>query len=190
MADLKGWHPDPGGARGRFRYWDGSRWSAETTADPTAPPPGPPPAPRRRSRGVLVGAVIAGLVVLALATVYARFAANPHVAGALRGMAAVTAGMIAATGIKLAASLHRHPLPLPLTASVAVLAIVGLAFLRLPMLLVLAVLGSLGSKAAGSGDSTCWVSQARGSSGSVSVPRRPRPKRIIACAVRWSMRDG
>ncbi|MTV52594.1 chromate transporter [Massilia buxea] len=88
--------------------------------------------------------LVPSLVVLALATAYARFAANPHVAGALRGMAAVTAGMIAATGIKLAASLHRHPLPLPLTASVAVLAIVGLAFLRLPMLLVLAVLGGLG----------------------------------------------
>ncbi len=88
--------------------------------------------------------LVPSLVVLALATVYARFAANPHVAGALRGMAAVTAGMIAATGIKLAAALHRHPLPLPLTATVAVLAIVGLAFLRLPMLLVLAVLGGLG----------------------------------------------
>src|SRR5215207_8908297 len=72
MADLTGWHPDPGGARGRFRYWDGSRWSAETTADPTAPPPGPPPAARRRPRGVLVGAVLAGLVVLVLLALAVR----------------------------------------------------------------------------------------------------------------------
>jgi hypothetical protein len=67
VADLTGWHPDPAGARGRFRYWDGTQWSAETTDDPTRPPPGgPPPEPPRRSRGLLVAAVLAGLVVLVL----------------------------------------------------------------------------------------------------------------------------
>ena len=67
MADLTGWHPDPGGARGRFRYWDGQQWSAETTADPSQPAPGaPPPGRPRRSRGPLVAAVVAGLVVLVL----------------------------------------------------------------------------------------------------------------------------
>ena len=67
MADLTGWHPDPGGAPGRFRYWDGTQWSAETTDDPSRPPPGGPPAgPPRRSRVVRVTVVIAGLVVLVL----------------------------------------------------------------------------------------------------------------------------
>jgi chromate transporter len=88
--------------------------------------------------------LVPSLVVLALATVYAQFSDNPRVAGALRGMGAVTAGMIAATGIKVAATLHRHPLPLPVTATLAALAIVALAVLRLPMLGVLAVLGGLG----------------------------------------------
>ena len=88
--------------------------------------------------------LVPSLVVLALATVYAQFSDNPRVAGALRGMGAVTAGMIAATGIKLAATLHRHPLPLPITATLAVLAIVALALLRLPMPGVLAVLGGIG----------------------------------------------
>jgi hypothetical protein len=63
VTDLSGWHPDPGGARGRFRYWDGQRWSQETTTDPAAPPPVPPNRPRR-SRGPLVAAVVGGLVVL------------------------------------------------------------------------------------------------------------------------------
>ncbi|WEF33998.1 chromate transporter [Pseudoduganella chitinolytica] len=88
--------------------------------------------------------LVPSLVVLALATVYALFAADPRVAGALRGMAAVAAGMIVATGVKLAATLRRHPLPLPLTATLALLAIGALAVLRLPMLPVLLVLGGTG----------------------------------------------
>lgn len=88
--------------------------------------------------------LVPSLVVLALATVYSRFSDNPRVAGALRGMGAVTAGMIAATGSKVAATLNRHPLPLPVTATLAGLAIVALAVLRLPMPGVLAVLGGIG----------------------------------------------
>jgi hypothetical protein len=73
VADLTGWHPDPGGARGRFRYWDGSQWSAETTDDPSRPPPGSSPGgPPRRSRGRLVVAVIAGLVALLLLALLVR----------------------------------------------------------------------------------------------------------------------
>jgi len=34
-----GWYPDPGGAQGRFRYWDGDSWSDQTTADPRRTPP-------------------------------------------------------------------------------------------------------------------------------------------------------
>ncbi|QGN33414.1 DUF2510 domain-containing protein [Microlunatus sp. Gsoil 973] len=29
-----GWYPDPSGEPGRYRYWDGARWSAETSTDP------------------------------------------------------------------------------------------------------------------------------------------------------------
>lgn len=65
-----GWYPDPGGARGRYRYWSGSSWSAETTADPArTPAPGTPsgPGPSRGGRGpwwiaVLVLVVAAALV--------------------------------------------------------------------------------------------------------------------------------
>lgn len=37
---MPGWYPDPGGAQGRFRWWDGGTWSAETTPDPRSGPPG------------------------------------------------------------------------------------------------------------------------------------------------------
>jgi hypothetical protein len=32
-----GWYPDPAGVPGRYRYWDGSRWSTITTDDPRQP---------------------------------------------------------------------------------------------------------------------------------------------------------
>ncbi|MDT0200565.1 DUF2510 domain-containing protein [Nocardioides sp. AE5] len=40
-----GWYPDPSGEPNRFRYWDGSAWSSETTADPNSPAPGAASAP-------------------------------------------------------------------------------------------------------------------------------------------------
>ena len=67
----------------------------------------------------------------------------PQVAGALRGMAAVAAGLIAATGLKLAPALLRHPLGLPATIAFAVLAFVGIVFLRLPLAWILLGLGGL-----------------------------------------------
>ncbi|UGQ49014.1 chromate transporter [Massilia endophytica] len=84
------------------------------------------------------------LVVIGLASVYHHFSNLDAVAGALRGMAAVAAGMIAATGIKLAVTLNRHPLPLPLTLGITVVSVICIAGLRMPMLTVLAILGTLG----------------------------------------------
>src|SRR5512133_711513 len=34
---LPGWYPDPAGVPRRYRYWDGSQWSAITTDDPREP---------------------------------------------------------------------------------------------------------------------------------------------------------
>ncbi|HET9647362.1 MAG TPA: DUF2510 domain-containing protein, partial [Microlunatus sp.] len=34
MSAAPGWYPDPGGRRGRYRFWDGRAWSATTTATP------------------------------------------------------------------------------------------------------------------------------------------------------------
>ena len=39
VTGAPGWYPDPGGQPDRYRYWDGTSWSAESTGDPqrTAP---------------------------------------------------------------------------------------------------------------------------------------------------------
>jgi chromate transporter len=84
------------------------------------------------------------VVVLALAIVHDRFADNAAVAGALRGMAAVSAGLIGATGLKLSSALVKHPIPLAWSAGIAVLGFVLVALVRLPLLYVLLGLGALG----------------------------------------------
>ena len=88
--------------------------------------------------------VVPLLVVLALAMVYAQFAGNPQVAGALRGMGAVAAGLIAATGLRLSSALRNHPLGKPLCALLGVAAFVAIALLRVPLAYVLLVLGGAG----------------------------------------------
>ncbi|ALK97826.1 chromate transporter [Massilia sp. WF1] len=84
------------------------------------------------------------LLVLGLAVLHDRFAADPHVAGALRGMAAVSAGLIGAAGLKLAVALKRSPLPLSWCIGIAALGFVLVALLQCPLLYVLAGLGGLG----------------------------------------------
>ncbi|MFT5643461.1 MAG: chromate transporter [Janthinobacterium sp.] len=84
------------------------------------------------------------IIVLLLASLYSHFSHYPELAGALRGMAAVAAGLIAATGLKLASSLTRHPLSLPINTSLCLLGVVAVAWLRLPLLYVLFGLGGIG----------------------------------------------
>ena len=52
------------------------------------------------------------IIVLLLALVYAQFADHPGVAGALRGMGGVAAGLITATGLKLSSALLKNVLGL------------------------------------------------------------------------------
>ena len=81
------------------------------------------------------------MLVLALAVVYAEFASHPAVAGALRGMGAVAAGLIAGVGIKMLASVRSHPLGRPLCLALAGLSFAAMAWLRLPLFWILAALG-------------------------------------------------
>ena len=96
-------------------------------------------------RGAL--AALAGMltvplvVILLLALVYARFAHNSEMAGALRGMGAVAAGLIAATGFKLISALKSHPLGAGLCAVLGTACFVAIALLRWPLLYVLPSLG-------------------------------------------------
>ncbi len=82
------------------------------------------------------------LIVLALAALYSRFAHEPLLAGALRGMGAVAAGLLLATAAKLMGSLKTSSLGLPLGMGIAALGFVAIALLRWPLIAVLGVLGS------------------------------------------------
>ncbi len=84
------------------------------------------------------------VVVLLLAVVYAHFADHPALHGALRGMAAVSAGLIGATGMKMAATLKKHPLPLATTVCFTLLGVLFVAILHWPMIYSLLTLGGLG----------------------------------------------
>jgi chromate transporter len=79
--------------------------------------------------------------VLVLAAVYTHFAQHPTVAGALRGMGAVAAGLVLATGLKLVPALRRNALRLGPALAVAALTFLAIAIARVPMLWVLAALG-------------------------------------------------
>jgi len=84
------------------------------------------------------------LLVLLLAALHAQYADNPAVSGALRGMAAVSAGLIAATGARLAVALVKNPVPLAWGVAIAAASFVLLAWLRAPLAAVLFTLGGLG----------------------------------------------
>ncbi len=98
-------------------------------------------------RGALVAMMgliaIPLVVVMVLAILYANFAANPAVSGALRGMGAVTAGLIIATGLKLIPALNRNVLGRILCIALGSATFISLALLRLPLLYVLPSLGLL-----------------------------------------------
>lgn len=94
----------------------------------------------------LAGMLTAPLVlVLLLASLHSHFSDNQAVAGALRGMAAVSAGMIGAAGLKLAVTLRKHPLPLTWCVAISTLGFVLVALLHWPLAYVLAGLGGLGA---------------------------------------------
>lgn len=81
------------------------------------------------------------VIVLLLAVLHAQFGGHPGLAGALRGMAAVSAGMIAAAGLKLMPALKKHPLPLWLTGSMCLLGMLLVLVLHWPLLYVLLGVG-------------------------------------------------
>jgi chromate transporter len=83
------------------------------------------------------------LIVLALAALYAEFARVPMVAGALRGMGAVAAGLVIATGLKLLTTLSRNPLGVRLGAAFAALMFAAIALLHWPLAWTLLGLGSV-----------------------------------------------
>ncbi len=87
-------------------------------------------------------------IVLLLAALYAQFVHLPAVAGALRGMGAVSAGLIVATALKLLPTLRANPLGVPLALAIAVATVVAMALLRWPLVAVIVGLGGAATLAA------------------------------------------
>jgi chromate transporter len=83
------------------------------------------------------------ILVLLLALVYAQFADLPGVAGALRGMGAVAAGLIAATGLRLSGALLNNVLGMRQCLALGAVCFVAIALLRWPLFYVLSGLGSV-----------------------------------------------
>jgi len=83
------------------------------------------------------------VIVLALTAAYAEFSRIAVVAGALRGMGAVAAGLVIATAFKLMGTLRSNRLGPPLAAAFSVATFVMIALLHWPLVWVLAGLGPL-----------------------------------------------
>ena len=96
-------------------------------------------------RGALAAA--AGLllaptaIVLLLAASAAQFRDVPQVAGALRGMGVVAAGLVLSTAVKLTPGLRRHVLGLPAAAALVALTAAAIGLLRWPLAAVVLGLG-------------------------------------------------
>jgi len=80
-------------------------------------------------------------IVLILALLYGQVADNPNVAGALRGMGTVAAGLVAATGLKLAGALQKNVLGWQICLALGIAVFVAIALFRLPLAWVLLGLG-------------------------------------------------
>lgn len=83
------------------------------------------------------------LIVLVLVALFSGVADLPQVQGAMRGMGAVAAGLICATGLKLIAALKNNPMGLGVCWFFAALTFAAIAIARLPLAWVLLSVGTL-----------------------------------------------
>lgn len=83
------------------------------------------------------------IAVLALAVGFATVADHELAQRAMRGMGAVAAGLIIATGVKLIAALRSNALGLPVCAALAAVTFVAIALLRVPLGAVLVGVGGV-----------------------------------------------
>jgi chromate transporter len=92
----------------------------------------------------LAGMIVVPLVlVVVLALIYSQFSEHQGVAGALRGMGAVAAGLIMATGIKLIAALETNVIGWRWCTALGLACLVGIIVFRLPLAYILFGLGGV-----------------------------------------------
>jgi len=98
----------------------------------------------RGALSALAGMLLAPLVlVLALASLYGSVADHPTAQGALRGMGAVSAGLVIGTGLKLMKALRHNPLGAFACALIGTLTALAIAWLRWPLTTVLPAMGTV-----------------------------------------------
>lgn len=98
----------------------------------------------RGAAAALLGLLTAPLlIVLLLAALYGQLASVPAVAGALRGMGAVSAGLIIATALKVMPTLKASPLGRPTAAAMVLLSALAIGWWRVPLVWVVLGLGAV-----------------------------------------------
>jgi chromate transporter len=97
----------------------------------------------RGALAALAGMLALPLVVVLVLTVsLSGVADQPVVQGALRGMGAVSAGLIAGTGLKLMVALRTNAMGRAVCAALAILTFIAIGLLRIPLMWVLLGLGA------------------------------------------------
>ena len=93
----------------------------------------------------VAGLLVAPLIlVLLMAILFGGVADNPVAQGALKGMGAVSAGLIIATGLKLSTAFKQNPLGLNVAWLLVLATFVSVGLFRLPLLWVLSAIGLIG----------------------------------------------
>jgi chromate transporter len=87
---------------------------------------------------------VPAVLVLLLTAAYAEFAYLPAVTGALKGMGAVSAGLICGTALRLVGAMRANPMGVPVCILLGVATFVAVALLRWPLVWVLLGLGVAG----------------------------------------------
>jgi chromate transporter len=97
----------------------------------------------RGALAALAGMLVFPLVlVLALAVLFSGISDIPQVQGALRGMGAVAAGLITATGLKLIAALEKNAMGMGVCWGFASLSFIAIGIFKMPLIGLLLSVGS------------------------------------------------
>ena len=104
------------------------------------------------------------LVVLVIAALFASVADLPMAQGALKGMGAVSAGLIAAVGLRLITALKVNVMSASVCIALAAITFIAIAVLRIPLVWVLLGLGSV---------ATFWAYRQMGQVAQISKEQRP-----------------
>jgi chromate transporter len=97
-----------------------------------------------------IGGLLAvpAMLVLLLALAYSHFVSHPAMAGAMRGIGAVTAGIVFSAALRLIGALRGNVLTIPVCAIAGAAAFVIVGVLRLPLMVALAAVGGVACTAA------------------------------------------